>query len=240
MLVRRARGLGAARIDDHDPAAAGADRPEPRRACRRRHDAAVGHERVGADAEEEIGSIQIRHRHQQAVAEHTGARPPCAAAGRRSWPSTGSSSRGFAAGAGRTSSGRDCEPSDCPDTRRRRRGRATSGSARAPGRHGRRLRPTTFRRHSPPLRIMGGAADPDRRAGRQRGGLGTDVSPAEGVVRVTPDRRSPSFRRLRSRCRRPPRKACTSKSESRACGYGFPRPGVVNSALNSSRNVACD
>ena len=62
--------FGAAWIDDDDAAAAGAQIVQALAHVGRRHDAAVGDERVGADAEKEIRPVEIRYGHQQAVTEH--------------------------------------------------------------------------------------------------------------------------------------------------------------------------
>ena len=62
--------FGAARIDDDDATAAGTQIAQPPAHVGRRHDAAVGYERVGANAEKEIRPVEIRYRHQQAVTEH--------------------------------------------------------------------------------------------------------------------------------------------------------------------------
>ena len=70
VLVGHRRRFGAAWIDDHDAPAAGAQIVEPLAHVGRRHDAAVGDQRVGADAEKEIRPVEIRYGHHQAVTEH--------------------------------------------------------------------------------------------------------------------------------------------------------------------------
>jgi hypothetical protein len=55
-------GLTAPRIDDHHAASPLAQRLEPPAHVRRRHQAAVGHQRVRADADEQAGAIDVRHR----------------------------------------------------------------------------------------------------------------------------------------------------------------------------------
>ena len=70
-------GLGAPRIDDHQPAAARLQRLEPARHPGRGHHAAVGGERVGAEREEELGPVDVRDGHQQLVAEHRRGREMC-------------------------------------------------------------------------------------------------------------------------------------------------------------------
>ena len=62
VLVGLARGLGAARIDHHHLAATLAQLAQSPAHVGRGHHAAVRHQRVRADAEEEVGAIDVGHR----------------------------------------------------------------------------------------------------------------------------------------------------------------------------------
>jgi hypothetical protein len=70
VLVGQGRGLGPPGIDHDQLAAARADRLQPGLHVGRRHQAAVGHHRVGAQDHQAIGAVEIRHRDRQAAAEH--------------------------------------------------------------------------------------------------------------------------------------------------------------------------
>ena len=64
--------LGAPRVDHHQPAAAMSELFETLAKPRRRHHAAVGHNRVGAEHEQIRGAVDIGHRQEQLVPEHQG------------------------------------------------------------------------------------------------------------------------------------------------------------------------
>ena len=69
VLIGDIGGLGATRIHDHETATA---LPQPLQSTldvRSGHDRAVGHERVAADHEEEVGAVDIGHRQEQRRAE---------------------------------------------------------------------------------------------------------------------------------------------------------------------------
>ena len=68
------RGLGAARVHDHDAAAARDDRAQPVARARRRHERAVGHRRVRAEHEHVVGAVDVGDREQREVPEHLGRR----------------------------------------------------------------------------------------------------------------------------------------------------------------------
>ncbi len=70
MLVGDGCRLTAARVDDHQFAAALLDRFQTLFDIRYRHDAAVGRQRVAAENQHEVGVIDIRNRQQHAVAIH--------------------------------------------------------------------------------------------------------------------------------------------------------------------------
>ncbi len=70
MAVGQPRGLGAARVDHHQGAAAPAQLGQPPLDARRGHQAAVGGHRVGAQHQQEVGAVDVGHRQQQLMAEH--------------------------------------------------------------------------------------------------------------------------------------------------------------------------
>ena len=63
-------GLRVPRVDDHDPAAAVADRPDPVAHARRRHQRAVGDGGVGAEQQHVPGAVDVGDRQHEVVAEH--------------------------------------------------------------------------------------------------------------------------------------------------------------------------
>ena len=70
MLVGRLGCLGPPRIDDNHASPAIADRAKTTPHVRSRHQAAIRHDRVGAEDEEEICAVEIRDRDERLVAEH--------------------------------------------------------------------------------------------------------------------------------------------------------------------------
>ena len=70
MFVRRLGGLGAARVDDDHAPPARPDAGEAAAHVGSAHQAAVGNERIGADDEEEVGPVHVRHRDQPEMSEH--------------------------------------------------------------------------------------------------------------------------------------------------------------------------
>ena len=70
VLVGLLGGARAARVDDHDLAAALADAPQPAAHVGRGQQAAVRHERVGAEDQQVVGAVHVGHRHRQHRAEH--------------------------------------------------------------------------------------------------------------------------------------------------------------------------
>jgi hypothetical protein len=74
VLVGHGGGLGTARVEQDHAAAARLNRFHARAHPRRRHDAAVGSERVRAHHEKIAGTVDVRNREQQRVAEHLGRR----------------------------------------------------------------------------------------------------------------------------------------------------------------------
>jgi hypothetical protein len=73
-VLERPRGLGASRIDDHDPASALGDRVQLVLDPRRAHHAAVRDERVRADHQQHVGPRQVGDRKQERRAVEEGAR----------------------------------------------------------------------------------------------------------------------------------------------------------------------
>jgi hypothetical protein len=69
VLVGHPRGTRAPRIDDDDLAAAGADRAQAAAHVGRGEQAAVGGQRVGAEDQQVVGAVDVRHRDRRAVAE---------------------------------------------------------------------------------------------------------------------------------------------------------------------------
>jgi hypothetical protein len=70
MLCRLRRGPRAARVDDDDAPAARADGAELPLHVRRRHQAAVRDERIGAEDEQVVGAVDVRDRDAERRAEH--------------------------------------------------------------------------------------------------------------------------------------------------------------------------
>ncbi len=70
MLVGRRGGLGTARVDDDHPSAARPNAGEAATHVGSAHQAPVGHDRIRADDEEEVGPVDVRHRDQREVSEH--------------------------------------------------------------------------------------------------------------------------------------------------------------------------
>ena len=64
------RGLRAARVDDHEPAAAGAQRAQSPGHVGRGHQRAVGRERVRAEHQEVVGAVDVGNGDRERAAEH--------------------------------------------------------------------------------------------------------------------------------------------------------------------------
>jgi len=74
MLARDHRGLGPSRVDHDQLATARLDRPQPLGHIRHGHQAAVRHQRVGAQHQEIVGVVDVGDRQQQLMAVHPIAR----------------------------------------------------------------------------------------------------------------------------------------------------------------------
>ena len=70
VLVGDLGGARAPRVDHHDLAAALLDRTQAPAHVGRREQAAVGGERVGAEDQQVVGAVDVRHRDRQRAAEH--------------------------------------------------------------------------------------------------------------------------------------------------------------------------
>ncbi len=70
VLVGDLGGARAPRVDDHDLAAALLDRAQAPAHVGRGQQAAVGGERVGAEDQQVVGAVDVRHRDRQRAAEH--------------------------------------------------------------------------------------------------------------------------------------------------------------------------
>ena len=70
VLVGDLGGARAPRVDHHDLAAALLDRAQAPAHVGRRQQAAVGGERVGAEDQQVVGAVDVRHRDRQRAAEH--------------------------------------------------------------------------------------------------------------------------------------------------------------------------
>ena len=73
VLVGLLGGAGAARIDDHDLAPPLTDPAQPAAHVGRRHQAAVGGQRVGAEDDQVLGAVYVGDRDAEGAAEHVGA-----------------------------------------------------------------------------------------------------------------------------------------------------------------------
>ena len=187
---RRLGGPAPPRVDDDDLAAALEDRLDAAGPVGRRGQAAVRRARVGAEHQEEVGAVEVGHRHGEATEHEPGRRPP-SAAGRPCSPRRRWWCRAPSAPARRRAARRGCGRSGCPGRRRRRRARAVRRR-----RGGRRRPPPT----PPPRSTSTSSPSAPRTSGRRsRSGsscscfsvepFGTDVAVAEDVVAVAADPR---------------------------------------------------
>ena len=71
MLAGGVRGFGAARVDHDDAAPAFANGAKAAFDVGSGHEAALGHDRIGAEDEEQVGPVQIRYRNERLMAEHS-------------------------------------------------------------------------------------------------------------------------------------------------------------------------
>src|SRR6267378_1700501 len=187
MLVRRRGGLGAARVDHHQLAAAFAQVVEPARDATRRHQAAVRSQRIRAQHQEETGPIDVGDRQQHLMAEHL---------------QGGKHVRQLVDRGGRKARPRSQRPVE--ERRRQERGVGVhSGVAQvhpdgAPAvlaLHFGETRPCLVERRLPGDRLPPAAFAPLRRADAvwivlhvdDGGRLRADVSPAEGIIGVAAD-----------------------------------------------------
>ena len=128
-------------------------RAQPPAHVGRGQQAAVRHERVGAEHQQVVGAVDVRHRDDEHRRRTSARRETCFGIWSTvDWPSRCSACRARAAAPAVERAPRGCGRSGCRGRRRPRCGRARRGSARAAGRSPRTPRPRSPPRSSPSRR----------------------------------------------------------------------------------------
>ena len=128
VLVGLLGGAGAPRVDHDDLAAALANRPQPPAHVGRRHQAAVGVQRVGAEDQQVLGAVDVGDGNAERGAEHVPGRDLLGHLVDRAGGEDVASSPAPSAEPARRGCWRSCGRPGCRRRRRPRRGRARSSS----------------------------------------------------------------------------------------------------------------
>ena len=150
------RGLGAARVDDHDGAAARDDRAQPVTRARRRHERPVRHRRVRAEHEHVVGAVEVGDREQREVPEHLGRRQVLRQLVGSTSPSSGCACRARGGASARTAPP-SCARSGCRSRWPPRRCRGAAAPPRNP----------SAARSSASSQPISSHSEPTRRTGRR-------------------------------------------------------------------------